>query len=121
MSGSGVWVFKNGAVRLPEQPSGCERERKILVHKLSGEVMCSYKVLEVKLLELGWERYYMDPDLFQFRKHCSVDLISLPKDFHKLNSIHMYDIVHKNSNAFPHRRPCYRPRFFFSMAFFSRW
>jgi hypothetical protein len=79
MSGSGVWVFKNGAVRLPEQPAGCERERKILVHKPSGEV---------------------DPDLFQFRNHCSVDLISLPKDFHKLNSIHMYDIVHKNSNAF---------------------
>ncbi|MBA0774292.1 hypothetical protein Gotri_009512, partial [Gossypium trilobum] len=57
---------------------------------------------------LGWERYYGgDPDLYQFHKHSSIDLISLPKDFSKFCSVHMYDIVVKNPNVF-HKRTSIR-------------
>ncbi|KAJ6995347.1 flowering-promoting factor 1-like protein 2 [Populus alba x Populus x berolinensis] len=73
---SGVWVFKNnGVIRLVENPAAASN--------------------------LGWERYYGgDPDLFQFHKHASIDLISLPRDFSKFNSVYMYDIVIKNPNMF---------------------
>ncbi|KAL3508079.1 hypothetical protein ACH5RR_033461 [Cinchona calisaya] len=102
---SGVWVFKNGVVRLVENPgdyqgsSGSTR-RKVLVHVSTNEVITSYSVLESKLLDLGWERYYDDPDLLQFHKRSTVHLISLPKDFNKFKSMHMYDIVVKNRNEF---------------------
>ncbi|KAK7292283.1 hypothetical protein RIF29_08061 [Crotalaria pallida] len=102
-----VWVFKNGVVRLVENPGAEAMEgsrqgsrKKILVHTPSGEVMNSYAVLERKLSSLGWERYYDDPDLLQFHKRSTVHLISLPRDFNKLKSMHMYDIVVKNKNFF---------------------
>ncbi|KAE9601993.1 hypothetical protein Lal_00040991 [Lupinus albus] len=104
---SGVWVFKNGVVRLVENPGAEATEgsrqgsrKKVLIHTPSGEVINSYAVLERKLSSLGWERYYDDPDLLQFHKRLTVHLISLPTDFNKLKSIHMYDIVVKNKNSF---------------------
>ncbi|KAK7303797.1 hypothetical protein RJT34_14714 [Clitoria ternatea] len=96
---SGVWVFnKNGVVRLVENNPGCER--KVLVHTTSNEVITSYAMLEHKLSSLGWERYYDDPDLLQFHKRSTVHLISLPRDFNRFRSMHMYDIVVKNKNFF---------------------
>ncbi|XP_062108627.1 flowering-promoting factor 1-like protein 3 [Humulus lupulus] len=106
---SGVWLFENGVVRLVENPGaesydgsrqGSQRRRKVLVHTASNEVITSYSALEQKLSSLGWERYYDDPDLLQFHKRSTVHLISLPKDFNKLKSMHMYDIVVKNRNVF---------------------
>lgn len=101
---SGVWVFKNGVVRL-ENPGGDSLQgsggrRKVLVHTPSNELITSYAMLERKLSSLGWERYYDDPDLLQFHKRSTVHLISLPKDFGKFKSMHMYDIVVKNRNIF---------------------
>lgn len=100
---SGVWVFKNGVLRLVENPGedqGSNARRKVLVHVPSEEVITSYSVLERKLTDLGWERYYHDPDLLQFHKRSTIHLISLPKDFSKFKSMHMYDIVVKNRNEF---------------------
>ncbi|CAN0855808.1 Flowering-promoting factor 1-like protein 3 [Linum grandiflorum] len=102
---SGVWVFKNGVVRLVENPgsessSMGSRARKVLVHAPTNEVITSYAVLERKLSELGWERYYDDPDLLQFHKRSTVHLISLPRDFNRFKSMHMYDIVVKNRHMF---------------------
>ncbi|KAB2067822.1 hypothetical protein ERO13_A09G239700v2 [Gossypium hirsutum] len=107
---SGVWVFKNGVVRLVENPGAepldgnrqgsSSARRKVLVHVPSNEVITCYEDLESKLLSLGWERYYDDPDLLQFHKRSTVHLISLPRDFNKFKSIHMYDIVVKNRNMF---------------------
>ncbi|KAJ4707679.1 Flowering-promoting factor 1 [Melia azedarach] len=107
---SGVWVFEKGVIRLIENPQaessdgrsrGNSSRRKVLVHLPSGEVVSSYSSLEEILKGLGWERYYGgDPDLFQFHKHSSIDLISLPRDFSKFNSVYMYDIVIKNPNVF---------------------
>ncbi|KAG8369971.1 hypothetical protein BUALT_Bualt14G0069100 [Buddleja alternifolia] len=96
---SGVWVFNNGVVRLVENPGDCPR-RKLLVHVPSSEVITSYSVLERILFSLGWERYYDDPELLQFHKRSTVHLISLPRDFNKFKSIHMYDIVVKNRGEF---------------------
>ncbi|KAL5559369.1 hypothetical protein UlMin_035580 [Ulmus minor] len=104
---SGVWVFnQNGVIRLVENPqaetsSGHGSRRKALVHLPTGQVMSSYSCLEQILTGLGWERYYGgDPDLFQFHKRSSIDLISLPRDFSRFNSVYMYDIVIKNPNIF---------------------
>lgn len=104
---SGVWVFStNGVIRLIENPQAesqgsSSSRRKVLVHLPTGEVVSSYSSLEQILTGLGWERYYGgDPDLFQFHKHSSIDLISLPRDFSKFNSVYMYDIVIKNPNVF---------------------
>ncbi|EPS62886.1 hypothetical protein M569_11903, partial [Genlisea aurea] len=97
---SGVWVFKDGIVRLVENPGGDYKRRKQLIHLPSNEVITSYSVLESKLVALGWERYYDDPDLLQFHKRHTVHLISLPKDFARFNSIQMFDIVVKNRNEF---------------------
>ncbi|KAK3189761.1 hypothetical protein EZV62_000333 [Acer yangbiense] len=96
---SGVWVFKNGVVRL-ENDSMQNTKRKVLVHVPTNEVITSYSVLERKLSSLGWERYYEDPDLLQFHKQNTVHLISLPKDFNRFKSMHMFDIVVKNRNVF---------------------
>lgn len=107
---SGVWVFKNnGVIRLVENPAA-EQEgrngnsssrRKVLVHLPSGQIVSSYNFLEQILTGLGWERYYGgDSDLFQFHKRSSIDLISLPREFSKFNSVYMYDIVVKNPNVF---------------------
>ncbi|KAF3322815.1 flowering-promoting factor 1-like protein 1 [Carex littledalei] len=95
---SGVWVFKNGVVRLENQASG--DSRKALLYLPSNEVITSYSSLERKLLNHGWERYYEDPDLLQFHKRSCIDLISLPKDFSRFRSMHMFDIVIKNRDMF---------------------
>ncbi|OWM71250.1 flowering-promoting factor 1-like protein 3 [Punica granatum] len=102
---SGVWVFNNnGVMRLVEnpgaEPHGGSGKRKVLVHTPTNEVITSYAELERMLYSLGWERYYDDPGLLQFHKRSTVHLISLPKEFHKLKSMHMYDIVVKNRNIF---------------------
>ncbi|KAI3713801.1 hypothetical protein L1987_72387 [Smallanthus sonchifolius] len=103
---SGVWVFKqNGVVRLVESPGSDSGsgQRKILVYVPTNEVVTSYDALERMLSSLGWERYYDDPDLLQFHKRSTVHLISLPKDFNKFKSMHMFDIVVKNRNKFESR------------------
>ncbi|XP_057471294.1 flowering-promoting factor 1-like [Actinidia eriantha] len=98
---SGVWVFENGVIRLVENPESNQgSRRKVLVHTPTNEVITSYGVLDRMLTSLGWERYYDQPDLLQFHKRSKVDLISLPKDFGKFKSMHMYDIVVKNRNLF---------------------
>ncbi|XP_047319103.1 flowering-promoting factor 1-like protein 3 [Impatiens glandulifera] len=102
---SGVWMFRNGVVRLVENPAaesnqGSLQRRKVLVYTPTDEVITSYSVLEKKLFSLGWERYYDDPDLFQFHKSSTIHLISLPKDFGRFKSMHMFDIVVKNKNVF---------------------
>lgn len=105
---SGVWVFSNGVVRLVENPGVDSRtgaasgggRRKVLVHSPTNEVITSYGDLERKLYGLGWERYYDDPDLLQYHKRSTVHLISLPTDFNRFKSMHMYDIVVKNRNMF---------------------
>ncbi|KAG0450660.1 hypothetical protein HPP92_026599 [Vanilla planifolia] len=96
---SGVWRFeKNGVVRL-ENPWSHE-PRKALLYIPTNELVSSYASLERKLLTLGWERYYEDPDLLQFHKRPTIDLISLPRDFSRLRSVHMYDVVLKNRDFF---------------------
>uniref|UniRef100_J3L7J5 Flowering-promoting factor 1-like protein 1 n=1 Tax=Oryza brachyantha TaxID=4533 RepID=J3L7J5_ORYBR len=113
---SGVWVFRNGVVKLVENPPAAASNaaggirRKALLHTPSGEVVASYASLERKLAALGWERYYsgaaaaaggaMAAPMLQFHKRSSGDLISLPKDFAQFGSVHMYDIVVKNRDAF---------------------
>ncbi|XP_018723646.2 flowering-promoting factor 1-like protein 3 [Eucalyptus grandis] len=101
---NGVSVFKNGVGRLAEDPgsevSGGIGRRKVLIHIPTNEVITSYADLERKLSSLGWERYYNDPELLRFHKRSTLDLISVPKDFKKLKSVHMYDIVVKNPNIF---------------------
>lgn len=108
---SGVWVFRNGVVRLVENPTSgnaaaAPGKRKALLHTPSGEVVTSYASLERKLAALGWERYYAGggdgggAGLLQYHKRTSVDLISLPKDFAHFGSVHMYDIVIKNRDSF---------------------
>ncbi|CAO2207019.1 unnamed protein product [Urochloa humidicola] len=99
MSGSGVWVLKNGVVRLVENEA-VRKRKKALVHTPSGQVVRSYAELESELRALGWERYYEDPALYQFHKRGSLDLISLPADFARFSSVHMYDIVVKNRDSF---------------------
>ncbi|XP_054796063.1 flowering-promoting factor 1-like protein 2 [Prosopis cineraria] len=110
---AGVWMFnQNGVFRLVENPqaegpSASENgrhgggRRKVLVYLPTGEAVRSYGRLEQILCGLGWERYNGgDPDLYQFHKHSSIDLISLPRDYSKFNSVYMYDIVVKNPSLF---------------------
>ncbi|XP_047313070.1 flowering-promoting factor 1-like protein 3 [Impatiens glandulifera] len=99
---SGVWLFKNGVVRLVENESnqGYMQRKKVLVHVSTDEVISSYSVLEKKLVSLGWERYYDEPDLLQFHKSSTIHLISLPRDFCHFKPMHMFDIVVKNKNVF---------------------
>ncbi|WOL06464.1 hypothetical protein Cni_G15198 [Canna indica] len=101
---SGVWVFKNGVVRLIEnvggQQGGNLGRKQVLVYAPTNEVITSYGVLEEKLSALGWERYPSTPDLIQFHQRSSVHLISVPREFSKLRSVHMYDIVVKSRNVF---------------------
>lgn len=101
---SGVWVFKNGVVRLVDNPTANEQpgtvRRKVLLHVPTNEVITSYASLERKLLGLGWERYYEDPHLIQFHKRSCMDLISLPKNFCNFGTVYMYDIVVKTRDVF---------------------
>ncbi|KAG9139809.1 hypothetical protein Leryth_020228 [Lithospermum erythrorhizon] len=68
---SGVWLFRNGVIRLVENPgaTGAEQvegrhqsssssRKKVLVHLPTGEIVSSYSTLEQILRNLGWERYY---------------------------------------------------------------
>lgn len=97
---------RNGVLHLNENPqaeSSSSGKKKVLVYLPTGEVVSSYSSLESILTGLGWERYYGgNPNLFQFHKHSSNDLISLPRDFSKFNStsVYMYDIVIKNPDVF---------------------
>ncbi|CAA3033532.1 Hypothetical predicted protein [Olea europaea subsp. europaea] len=99
---AGVWVFKDGVYRLenPGDGQGSNARRKVLVHTRSNEVINSYDVLAEKLSSLGWERYYDDPDLLQFHRRSTTHLISLPRDFNRFKSMHMYDIVVKTRSEF---------------------
>ncbi|WOK94376.1 flowering-promoting factor 1-like protein 3 [Canna indica] len=106
---SGVWVFKRG-VMTRETPaagggnggeaSGGSLRRKVLVHLATNEVVTSNEMLGRKLAEHGWERYPSTPDLIQFHQRSSVHLISVPRDFSRFTSVHMYDIVVKCRNVF---------------------
>lgn len=102
---AGVWVFNNGVFRLenPQSPSDgapTVGKRAVLVYLPTGEVVRSYGSLEKILCGLGWERYYGDTELYQFHKRSSIDLISLPRDYSRFNSVYMYDIVVKNPKLF---------------------
>lgn len=101
---SGVIRFgPNGVIHLVENSAAeaSNTRRKVLIHLPTGEVVSSYDSLERILTGLGWERYFGgDPELFQFHKRSSIDLISLPRDFSKFNSVYMYDIVIKNPQIF---------------------
>ncbi|XBI67964.1 hypothetical protein VPH35_047230 [Triticum aestivum] len=124
---SGVWVFRNGVVKLVENhpasavgpPDSGPVWCKALLHTPTGEVVASYASLERKLVALGWERYYAGGGgaagdcMLRFHKRSSrddrceaifppssVDLIFLPKDFGQFSSVHMYDVVIKNRDAF---------------------
>ena len=105
---SGVWVFKNGVLRLNENPEAeaggsdqAKPRRKVLVYLPTGEAITSYQSLENSLKGLRWENCDGgDPDLYQLHKRSSIELISISRDFSKFNSVYMYDIVVKNPNAF---------------------
>ncbi|XP_078439291.1 flowering-promoting factor 1-like protein 4 [Wolffia australiana] len=100
---SQIWEYKDGARwrwrSSKEDDSGGQRWN-VLVDIPTNEVITSYEVLEQKLLELGWERYLHTANLLQFHKPSSVDLISVPSDFAKLKSMHMYDIAVKTRYVF---------------------
>ena len=97
---NGVIHFENPQAQQGDGHGGAIR-RKALVHLPTGQVVSSYRTLEDILKGLGWDRYYDgNPGLYQFHKQSSIDLISLPKDFSKFNSVYMYDIVIKNPTVF---------------------
>ncbi|PKA50995.1 Flowering-promoting factor 1-like protein 1 [Apostasia shenzhenica] len=100
---SGVWKFKNGVLRLVENPASEQSStmrRKALLYIPTNELIASYSSLEQKLAGLGWERYFEEPELLQFHRPSCIDLISLPRDFSRFRSMHMYDIVVKNRDFF---------------------
>lgn len=117
---AGVWVFRNGVAKLVQNPmvepiDGHEfnvdqGKRKALVYLPTNEVISSYKDLEEKLLNLGWERYpnNEEPDKLQYHRcYSSSLLISLPRDFSKFKTMHMFDIVLKNREFFEVRDQVY--------------
>ncbi|ONK69597.1 uncharacterized protein A4U43_C05F24640 [Asparagus officinalis] len=58
-------------------------------------------MLEQKLGDLGWERYPpADPSVIQFHQRSTVHLITVPSDFSRISTVHMYDIVVKTRNVF---------------------
>lgn len=103
-------MFKDGFTQLVENPlaeplNGRNMtgvRRKVLVHVATNESIINYDQLEQKLREKGWTRYYAgDPNLRQYHKSdCTNDLISLPKSFAYIRTMHMYDIVVKVPNTF---------------------
>ncbi|KAF2924438.1 hypothetical protein DAI22_07g268600 [Oryza sativa Japonica Group] len=101
MAGGGVWVFRNnGVMELEEQATS----RKALVHVATSEVIRSTEALERRLGALGWELYYEDRATLQLhRRDGSADLISIPRDFSRFRSTHMYDVVVKNRDHFKAR------------------
>lgn len=107
---AGVWVFRNGVAKLVQNPliesiDGLDIQngrRKALVYLPTKHVISSYADLEEKLIHLGWKRYPNDdPEKLQFHRcYSSSLLISLPSDFTKFKTMHMYDIVLKNRQYF---------------------
>ncbi|CAO2141384.1 unnamed protein product [Urochloa humidicola] len=103
-----VRVFRNGVVRLEENPKQAAaaagaapcKGKKALVHTPSGQPVSSHETLQRCLQELGWERYYEDPALVQFHRRGNLDVISLPADFARVGATHMNDIVGKNRECF---------------------
>ena len=103
MAAGGVWMFRKDGVMELEQGSASSggRNGKALVYVPANETMRSLEALERRLGSLGWERYYEDLAIVQLHKRDgSVDLISVPRDFSRLRSTHMYDIVVKNRDHF---------------------
>ena len=97
MSAGGVWVFKNGVMELEPELSS----RKALVYVPANEAMRSLEALERRLVPLGWERYRENLAVVQLhRPDGGIDLITLPRDFARLRSTHMYDVVFKNRDHF---------------------
>ncbi|KAK4784575.1 hypothetical protein SAY86_018943 [Trapa natans] len=89
----------NITFRLVENPQGSWMQgggtkKKVLVQLWTREVVSSYGFLEQVLMGLGWKGTTGEPELFQFHKRNSIDLISFPSDFTKFNSVYIYDIVH---------------------------
>ncbi|XP_047071197.1 flowering-promoting factor 1-like protein 5 [Lolium rigidum] len=98
MSAGGVWVFKNGTMELDHEAG---TTKKALVYVPANETIRTLEMLERRLGSLGWERYYEDLAVVQLHKRDgSIDLISVPRDFSRLRSTHMYDIVVKNRGQF---------------------
>lgn len=100
---SGVWRFKDGVLRLDSRAgeAGGGGRRKVLVHVPTNEVITSNEMLERKLASLGWERYPPgDPALLQFHQRSTVHLITVPTDFSRISTVHMYDVVVKTRNIF---------------------
>lgn len=103
-------MFKDGVTRLVENPLAEPEDsrnmtgvrRKVLVHIATNEVITNYDQLERILREKGWTRYYAgDSNLRQYHKSDrSNDLISLPKSFAYIKTMHLYDIVVKVPNVF---------------------
>ncbi|KAL5710789.1 hypothetical protein ACHQM5_021310 [Ranunculus cassubicifolius] len=117
---SGVWVFNSkGVARLIANPTKESFETKeptatgtatapgarprMLVYLPANQVITSYAELDQRLHELGWVRYNagQKPELIQYhRSPNSLHLISLPANFAKFKTQHMYDIVVKNHSFF---------------------
>ncbi|EAY89981.1 hypothetical protein OsI_11543 [Oryza sativa Indica Group] len=103
MAGTGVWVFKRDGVMQLEADveGGTGRRQRRLVYVPANETMGSLQALERRLAGLGWERYYEDRAVVQLhRRDGGADLISLPRDFARFRSTHMYDVVLKNRDHF---------------------
>ena len=94
-------MFQGGMIQLIDKSSG-EGRRTVLVYSPTEEVITSHDKLEEKLVDLGWERYSPnDPELIQFHKASIPNfIISTPRDFSRIRSIHMYDIAYKTRNMF---------------------
>ncbi|KAF7062538.1 hypothetical protein CFC21_069124 [Triticum aestivum] len=99
MAAGGVWVFRKDGVM--EQDASTTAKSKALVYMPANEPMRSLPALERRLGSLGWERYYENIAVVQLhRPDGGLDLITLPRDFARLRSTHMYDVVIKNRGHF---------------------
>lgn len=106
----GVWIFNDGISQLVENPLAVPMNEnnttgvkgKVLVHLATNQEVTSYETLDQKLREAGWTRFWDgDDSLRQYHKSdCCNNLISLPKSFAHMKSMHMYDIVVKNPHTF---------------------
>ncbi|KAB8091765.1 hypothetical protein EE612_017364 [Oryza sativa] len=89
MAGTGVWVFKrDGVMQLEADVEGGTGRRQRRLVRWSG----------------GWRGSggnYEDRAVVQLhRRDGGADLISLPRDFARFRSTHMYDVVLKNRDHF---------------------
>ncbi|EFJ11889.1 hypothetical protein SELMODRAFT_122532 [Selaginella moellendorffii] len=107
---SGVWLFRDGVATLVRNPmkqpldnfKAWEPPKKQLVYRATNEVITSFDLLEDKLFALGWERCDSEAEESRqyFRSVNGPYFISLPADFTKLKTTHMYDIVVQSRTAF---------------------